>query len=173
MGNTIYLSPSAQENNVGVGDFGTEEYRMNRITDILEAILINEGYIVYRNNPEDSLTQIVEESNEIGPDIHVAIHSNAANGLARGPEIYTNMMGTPGDRLAHYIYNQILEIYPNPELGRGVKYTDSLYEIVQTNAPAVLLEIAFHDNIEDAEFIMQNETQIAEAIARGINQFFG
>ncbi len=168
----IYLSPSAQQNNIGVGDFGSEEYRMNRIADILENILGKKGYRVYRNNPYDTLAQIVEESNRINPNIHVAIHSNAGAETAQGPEIFTNRENTPSDMLANYIYDNILDIYPDREKGRGVKYTTSLYELRETNAPSVLLEVAFHSNEQDAKWIMENEERIAQAIADGIEKFF-
>ena len=49
----IFLSPSTQEFNVGYGDFGTEEYRMNRIADIVEQLLKSQGYTVYRNDPNE------------------------------------------------------------------------------------------------------------------------
>ncbi|MDO4282206.1 MAG: N-acetylmuramoyl-L-alanine amidase [Clostridia bacterium] len=171
---SIYLSPSAQEYNIGFGDYGSEEYRMNRITDILERLLKERGYTVYRNNPENSLAEIVNESNRLNPDIHVAIHSNASGGagIGRGPEIYTNREGTMADTLAHNIYEQIVEIYPEPELGRGVLYTTSLYEVRETLAPTVLLEVAFHDNELDATWIMENEQVIAEAIFKGIDNYF-
>lgn len=170
----IFLSPSAQEYNIGVGDFGSEEYRMNRITDIVEKLLKNQGYTVYRNNPNDTLRQIVAESNRISPNIHVAIHSNASGSGAKGmgPEIYANRPGTPGARLAQDIYDQIIKIYPDPSKGRGVLFTSSLYEIINTLAPAVLLEVAFHDNEEDANWIIQNEDKIAQAIVDGINNYF-
>lgn len=170
----IYLSPSAQEYNIGYGDFGSEEYRMNRIADLVEKMLKNQGYTVYRNNPNEKLSQIVRESNEINPDIHVALHSNASgDGFnAQGPEIFANRPNTPGDRLANLIYNEIMQIYPDPTKGRGVLYTSSLYEIIRTNAPAVLLEVAFHDNPDDAEWIINNESQIAQAIVNGINSYF-
>ena len=144
----IFLSPSAQEYNVGYGDFGTEEYRMNRIADIVERLLKEEGYTVYRNNPNEKLSAAVRKSNEIGPDIHVALHSNASGEgfSAQGPEIFANRPDTSGDRLANAIYEEIMQIYPDPSKGRGVFYTSSLYEIVITNAPAVLLEVAFQDN---------------------------
>ena len=170
----IYLSPSAQEYNIGYGDFGSEEYRMNRIADLVEKMLKNQGYTVYRNNPNEKLSQIVRESNEINPDIHVALHSNASgDGFnAQGPEIFANRPNTPGDRLANLIYNEIMQIYPDPTKGRGVLHTSSLYEIIRTNAPAVLLEVAFHDNPDDAEWIINNESQIAQAIVNGINSYF-
>lgn len=170
----IYLSPSAQEYNIGYGDFGSEEYRMNRIADIVEKLLKEQGYTVYRNNPNERLSQIVRESNEISPDIHVALHSNASGEgfSAQGPEIFVNRPNTPGDRLANQIYNEIMQVYPDPTKGRGVLYTSSLYEIIRTNAPAVLLEVAFHDNPEDAQWIIDNESQIAQAIVSGINSYF-
>lgn len=170
----IYLSPSAQEYNIGYGDFGSEEYRMNRIADIVEKLLNEQGYTVYRNNPNERLSQIVRESNEINPDIHVALHSNASGEgfSAQGPEIFANRPNTPGDRLANQIYNEIMQVYPDPTKGRGVLYTSSLYEIIRTNAPAVLLEVAFHDNPEDAQWIIDNESQIAQAIVSGINSYF-
>lgn len=171
---SVYLSPSIQEWNIGVGDFGTEEQRMNEIADIVERELKNKGYIVYRNRPEQTLKQVVEESNNLNPNIHVAMHSNASgegyNG--KGPEIYTNRADTSGDRLAHYIYNEIEGIYPNPENGKGVLYTDALYEIKNTLSPSVLLEVAFHDNEEDAKWITQNVENIGIAIAKGIDNYF-
>ena len=170
----IYLSPSAQEYNIGYGDFGSEEYRMNRIADIVEKMLKEQGYTVYRNNPNEKLSDVVRRSNEVNPDIHVALHSNASGEgfSAQGPEIFANRPNTPGDRLANLIYNEIMQIYPDPTKGRGVLYTSSLYEIIRTNAPAVLLEVAFHDNPEDAQWIIDNESQIAQAIVSGINSYF-
>lgn len=170
----VFLSPSTQEFNIGYGDFGSEEYRMNRIGDIVERLLKNQGYTVYRNNPNEKLSEAVRKSNEIGPDIHVALHSNASGQgyNAQGPEIFANRPNTPGDKLANAIYDEIISIYPDPDKGRGVLYTSSLYEIIRTTAPAVLLEVAFHDNAEDATWIINNEEQIAEAIVTGINNYF-
>lgn len=170
----IFLSPSAQEYNIGYGDFGSEEYRMNRIADIVERLLKEQGYTVYRNNPNEKLSEAVRKSNEINPDIHVALHSNASGEgfSAQGPEIFSNRPNTPGDRLANLIYNEIMQIYPDSSKGRGVLHTSSLYEIIRTNAPAVLLEVAFHDNPEDAQWIIDNESQIAQAIVNGINSYF-
>lgn len=170
----IFLSPSTQEFNVGYGDFGTEEYRMNRIADIVENLLKNQGYKVYRNEPNEKLSAAVKKSNDIGPDIHVALHSNASGEgyNAQGPEIFANRPNTPGEKLANSIYDEIVNIYPDSSKGRGVLFTSSLYEIIRTNAPAVLLEVAFHDNPEDANWIINNEQEIAEAIVKGINNYF-
>lgn len=170
----IYLSPSLQEWNVGVGKYGTEEERMNQIADVVERELKAKGYDVRRNNPENTLGETVRESNQIGPDIHVALHSNASGPGSKGvgPEIYANRPKTSGDKLANLIYKEVEKIYPNPDNGRGVIYTKSLYEVTKTLAPAVLLEVAFHDNEEDAKWIINNIESIGKAVARGIDNYF-
>ena len=61
--NKVYLSPSRQSNSFGVGDFGSEEYRMNLIADIVERKLLETGeYVVYRNKEnmtkQDTIIQI-------------------------------------------------------------------------------------------------------------------
>lgn len=170
----VYLSPSLQEWNVGIGDYGTEEKRMNQVADVVERELKARGYDVRRNNPENTLAQTVKESNQIGPAVHVAIHSNASgpNTKGKGPEIYANRPDTSGDRVAKSIYDEIEKIYPNPEAGRGVIYTTSLYEVVKTLSPAALLEVAFHDNEEDAKWIIDNIENIGRAIAVGIDNYF-
>lgn len=172
--NSVYLSPSLQEWNIGVDGYGTEEQRMNEIADVVERELKNKGYIIYRNRPEQTLRQVVDESNSLNPDIHVSIHSNAAAtpGMGRGPEIYTNRPNSSGDELANYIYNEIEDIYPNPESGRGIIHTDNLYEIKNTLSTSVLLEVAFHDNEEDAKWIIDNIESIGIAIAKGIDNYF-
>lgn len=125
----VFLSPSAQEYNIGLGNFGSEEYRMNRIADIIEKRLIDDGYVVYRNNPNETLKQIVQQSNKINPDIHVALHSNASgtNIKGQGPEIYANRKNTPGDRLANDIYMNRLYKYILIQKRSGVFYIQNRY----------------------------------------------
>ena len=108
----IFLSPSVQQFNVGYGDYGTEEYRMNRITDYVENLLKQEGYTVYRNDKEDTLKQVVQKSNDVNPAIHVSIHSNASGSpgaQGRGPEIYVRTKGSNADKLAGFIYDNLLD----------------------------------------------------------------
>lgn len=168
----VFLSPSTQDKNIGVNDYGSEEFRMNQIADELQRLLEENNFVVYRNDPEGSVRDSVAMSNSINPDIHVAIHSNASNGAARGPEIYTNRENTAGDRLAKLIYDRILGIYPDQTLGRGVRYTDALYEVINTTSPSVLLEVAFHDNIEDERWIVENIENIAMSIFQAIDEYF-
>ena len=174
----VYLSPSLHEWNVGYGNYGTEEERMNQIADVVDYELKRFGLNVVRNSPSQSLQEVVAESNAVNPKVHVAIHSNAsANGTARGPEVYTHRFGGDGERLARDIYTNLEEISPVDGFGVKEGYTafngKGYYELRRTRAPAVLIEVAFHDNPQDAQFIMDNIYEIGVAIAKGILEYFG
>ena len=47
-----------------------------------------------------------------------------------------------------------------------------LAELVRTTAPAVFIEVAYHDNPQDAEWIENNTPAIADAIVHGIADYF-
>lgn len=168
---SVYLSPSLQEFNRGVGSYGTEEERMNQVADVVENLLKEYGVTVYRNAPSMSLAQAVRDSNSKNPDIHVALHSNASSsGAARGPEVYAYSPSTPGDQLAQLIYDELAALFPTP--GLGVKYSP-LYETRRVKAPTALAEVGFHDNYADAKFIEENVENIGRAVAKAILRYFG
>jgi N-acetylmuramoyl-L-alanine amidase len=174
----VYLSPSTQEKNIGVGSYGTEEYRMNLVADVVEAELSRHGVKVYRNKPEMTLAQVVEDSNKKQPDLHMAIHSDAYNGKARGCTVYCHRFGGVGEKLARNVYSEIEPLTPTAD--RGVREGHShygpgkpLYELAKTTAPAALVEVAFHDNPLDAEWIMMNIEPIGIGIAKGILKTLG
>lgn len=174
----IYLSPSTQESNVGVSPYITEEKEMNLITDLLVPILVNDGrFTVKRNSTSMTPYQSASASNafrlEGGLDtnmIHVAIHSNAGGGI--GSEVFAYGVGTNSERLAKALYDQISPISPNAD--RGVKYKPALIEVGDTvKATAVLIELAFHDNAGEALWMVNNRLAIAQAIYKGICDYYG
>ena len=178
MATDVYLSPSLQEWNVGYGNYGTEEERMNQIADVVQYELERNGLTVARNNPSQTLQEVVAESNAIGPKVHVAIHSNAsASGNARGAEIYVHKFGGDAERLANDIYEYLTAISDVPGLGVKQGYTafngKGYYELRRTKAPAVLIEVDFHDNPAGAQFIIDHIYEIGVAIAKGILKYFG
>lgn len=173
---SIYLSPSTQEKNIGVGEYGTEEKRMNEICFITEKILIQHNIVVYRNKPEMTLQEVVKDSNSKKPNIHFAIHSNSGGGV--GCEVFCHKLGGEGEKLARFIYQQIESLTPWAD--RGIKQGHnfygvgkSIYELAKTKAPAALIEIDFHDNQESANFILKNIQIIGVRIAIGILNYFG
>ena len=156
----VYISPSVQHFNIGQNGYGSEEERMNEVADIVEYELQRHGLTTARNDPSMTLQEVVADSNALNPTVHVAIHSNAADGNARGSEIYTHRFGGEGEILARDIYKYLEDLTPTSDLGvkegRLSFNGKGMYELKNTIAPAVLMEIAFHDNTEDAQFVIDN-----------------
>jgi len=165
----VYISPSSQQDNVGVGNFGTEEIRMNQIADRVETELKRVGITTLRNSPSMDITQMVAASNAFGADVHLAIHSNA--GGATGAEAYYYTGSAAGKKLAQAVYDNIAPMTPTGD--RGVKATTELYEVWATNGIATLVEIAFHDNATDAAFIINNIQELGIEIAKGVCSYLG
>lgn len=164
----IYLSPSVQEGNRGIGDYGTEEKRMNEIADIVQRELSNRNNIeLKRNTPDMDAIQITNDSNNWNADYHCSFHSNAGGG--KGCEIYHYVDGTENLslKIARRVYNKVVAISPND--GRGMKNGMQFFE-VNDNIKAIsfLLEIGFHDNEVDSNFIINEKEKIGKAIAEGI-----
>ncbi len=172
---SIYLSPSLQPYNKYVNG-GDEQYYMNLIADAMEPYLRASGITFSRNTPGTSLGQAIRDSNEGYYDLHLALHSNAAppalSGKIQGTDVYYYPSSSRGKRAAEIIAENFKKIYPDPSKVKTVP-TTTLVEITKTNAPAVLMEIAYHDNVEDAEWIRQNINPIARNIVQSLTQYFG
>lgn len=165
----IYLSPSTQEHNIGCGNYGTEEQRMNEITDVLQMRLQEHGVTVYRNKPDMTLAQITEASDRFEVDYHIAPHSNASGktpGTARGCTVLICAKGGKAEELANNVYTELSAITPTTD--RGVVVDPKLWETKEPKAPAIIIEVDFHDNYEGAAWIIHHTNQIAEAILLGI-----
>ena len=172
----IYLSPSTQEYNPYITGHGSEEYFMNLLADYLEPYLIASGIAFVRNTTDMTAASSIRASNEGNFDLHLALHSNASpeylSGQLQGTDIYYYPRSEQG-RIAAEIFAQNFRlIYPNPALVNTVP-TTSIGEVARTIAPAVLIEVAYHDNWEDALWIENNLPLIASNIAYSLTQFFG
>ena len=171
----IYLSPSTQENNKYVTG-GSEEYYMNLLADELEPYLLANGINFTRNTPDMTAVQVIRQSNAGHYDFHLALHSNASPeviaGQRQGVEAYYYPYSYNGKRMAEIMVDEFRRIYPYEDLVT-IEPTTSLGEVDRTRAPAVLLEIGYHDNPEDAYWITNNLPIIAETIAKGLTEYFG
>ena len=171
----IFLSPSTQHWNLYVNG-GNERHYMNLIADRMEPYLFSSGIFFSRNNPNLDFRAAIIASNAGNYDVHFSIHSNAAGagreGQVRGSEFYYDPNCAPSRRLATICVNNMKYIYPIPERVRIVP-TTTLGEVVNTRAVAVLCEVAYHDNWEDAEWIKNNLTSIAIVLVRALCDYFG
>ena len=176
----VYLSPSNQNNNLGVSEVGytNEEKEMNDLTDYIEKRLKEYGVIVYRNDGYSGINRWTQDSTYLGVDLHLAIHSNASEEhTVYGIETWVNDATSSTYSLAQKIQNGLINIYYNKEdelANRGVKYAQgSLGEVNPLLTPCgILVEVAHHDYKEDAEWIMNNKEHIGNTIADSILEYF-
>ena len=171
----IYLSPSTQEYNPYVNT-GTEESWMNRLADAMEPILNATGIRYDRNTPDMTAASSIAASNAGSYDLHLALHSNASpDGLAgsqRGVIAFYYPGSYWGMRAAQILAEGLKAVYPLPDLVRAEPST-SIGEVRRTRAPAVLLELGFHDNRQDADWIIGNLEAIAANLVRSLAAYFG
>ena len=172
----IYLSPSTQDWNMYVTGSGSEEYNMNRLADALVPYLLSNAIQYRRNTPDMTAASSIREANSGYYDLYLALHSNAAPegryGQARGIVAFYYPGSTQGRRAAELMADSLREIYPLPDRVT-TQATTSLGEVRQSRAPAVLLEIGYHDNRADALWVENNMDAIARQIARALTEFFG
>ena len=161
----VYISPSEQENNrYAFGNY-TEEGVCHRIGNLVQLALdrcgIHSRKAPYGQHMEENIT----ESNLYRPDIHLCIHTNAANGSARGCVVFVSKLDEAHLKYAQPIYQALHALVEGIDFGvRSAAFA----EITQTDATCVYCECEFHDNAARAEWIVNHMREIAEAITKGI-----
>ena len=176
----IYLSPSNQDGNYGVEsvNYTTEKDMMNKLGDVVERVLKENGLVVYRNWPSGDINAWTSISNSVHADFHLAIHSNASGTHeARGIEMFVDNETSKSFSIASNIYANLWQIYPannNENYHRKIKYArGSLGEANDNFLPCgSLIEVAYHDNTEDAAWIVNNLEEIGVNIAKSIINYY-
>ena len=171
----LYLSPSTQEENLYVNG-GTEAQWMNRLADAMEPYLSAAGIRVVRNTPDMSAVSSIRASNAGNYDLHLALHSNAAPegryGQVRGVLVFYYPGSVKGREAAQLIADNLKTVYPLPDKVR-TESTTSIGEVRRVRAPAVFLELGYHDNPDDASWVKQNLDAIARSIVLALTEYFG
>ena len=172
----VFLCPSTQEWNPYADGTGNEEMVMNELAAEMEPYLRSSGIAFVRNDPERNVAGAIADSNAGKFDVHLALHSNAAPeqfaGMLRGIDVYYAPASYDSELLATITANNLQRIYPmeNQVVARP---TNSLGEVLRTKAVAVLAEIGYHDNPEDAAWIRSNLEQIARTLVLSLTDYFG
>ncbi len=120
-----------------------------------------------------SLTARVDLANSWGADIFLSLHTNAAiNENASGCEtlIYS--------KTAEIAFGLATDIAEQLSLvtglrNRGVVERPGLYVLKRTKMPAVLVEMGFITNKEDAELMLYSPGLFATGIYRGVLKYYG
>lgn len=151
-----------------INNLGSEAENMRDIAELMYKELKLVSYIDIEANIAKnglSLSQSVNQSNSRKRHIHFALHSNAGGG--QGTEIYTK---GSNKTFATTMYESFLELGNFKR--RGVKDGTHLYEIKNVKADHVaLIEFAFHDNLKEAKFIIENKALIANQMAKSILKY--
>jgi len=154
---------------------GSEEDWMNRIADAMIPYLTSSGIRYTRNTPAMTAGSSIRQANQGWYDFYLAIHSNAAGtgnyGNVRGIIAFYYPTSSQGQRGAQIFVNNLRNIYPIPDKV-VTRSTTSLGEVRDSKFPAVLLEIGYHDNVEDARWIESNITEIARNLVVSLTDYF-
>lgn len=124
-------------------------------------------------NNSSSLVERVNQANEWGADIFISLHNNAAqNPRATGNEA---LVYGPGATVARNLGENILEqlTLTTGLRNRGIVYRPGLYVLKETEMPAVLVEMGFITNPDDAELLANSPYLFATGIYRGILIYYG
>lgn len=172
----IYLSPSTQDWNAYVTGSGSEEYNMNLLADALVPYLVSNAIQYRRNTPDMTAASSIRQANQGFYDFYLALHSNASGeghyGENRGILAFYYPGSPRGQRAAGFFVDGLKAIYPLPALVR-TEPTTTIGEVRRTRAPAVLLELGFHDNPEDAQWIVTHIDAMAESLVLSLTEYFG
>ncbi len=149
---------------------------MNLVADAMEPYLEASGISFGRNTPDMTAASSIRQGNAGGYDLYLAIHSNASPegmyGRLMGPDVFYYPTSRNGRRFAEIIAENLRNIYPYPELV-DTRATTALGEVRQPTMPSVLVEVAYHDNVDDANWITDNINEIARALAKSVAEYFG
>lgn len=164
----FYLSPSGQKyNKYAYGNY-VEEAVCRTIAELVHAYLQKYGHTSYVASPYNTDAEWKNrcvESDNLNADYHVCIHTNAGGG--HGVRILCNPSRVNEDVMVR-AKDSIMDILPNKfKIGKVVGSTD-LYEINVPSAKTVYYEVAFHDNLEEAKWIVEHIEDIARAIVKGL-----
>ena len=142
----------------GAYGFGLRECDVAKnVADLVVGYLTAAGVEVAGNLQSDSLEEVVD----------------ASNGNARGTEVWYYHRSAYREMLADCIRHQIVDALGTTDRGsKGAKPgINGLYVLNNTGATAVLVELAFIDNEQDAQLLRDKQDEFARAIARGITDY--
>ena len=167
---SIYLDPSVDETNQYVSG-GNEEYYMNLIADAMVPYLEIAGIGFARNNPGDSLLQIIEQSNAGDYNLHLSLRSSPSPTIQQGPIIYYNTVDPESQMAAYDTARNFWSIYPNSNLVNMVP-NSTLSQITLAKAPTVIVDLVNPTNAVDVEWLRNNIYTIARSLVFALTDYF-
>lgn len=133
----------------------------------------HEAQLTRTSDLATSLESRAKFANEWGADVLVSIHCNAATTTsARGFEVWTSPGKTRGDKLSDLIFDIVRDEFPlmqwRCDMSDGDQDKEAkFYVLVRSKMPAVLVEVGFLSNVDDAEDMSKPEWRARMAVAIG------
>ena len=118
------------------------------------------------NSVSESINRRAELSNSWGADLFISIHCNAYDGTAHGTETLIYSSQSKAAEYAQRVQNSIVSKIGT--YNRGGKERSDLGVLRLTACPAILVETAFIDNLDDNWILKTKTEEIAKAIFEGI-----
>ncbi len=170
--------------NAGAEGFGLREQDITYMVGAYLSNILNADprfvAITSRNNPEEilgtdtnsSLRQRVEAANNWPADFFFSIHVNAnVNPNINGTEAYVYSANSSSYYLGERVVAEIVRRLGTKN--NGVFIRPSLYVLRRTQMPAVLVELAYISNYEDAILLANEQYQFAYGIYVGLLNYLG
>ena len=167
----VFINPGHGTSDPGATGFGLYEADIALQVGKLVEKKLKANDIETQLFQSDALSSVPVKANAWGADVFVSIHCNACNGVAKGTETLVYSLGTQGAALADAIQSKI--ILSLGTVDRGLKERQGLCVLRSSDMPAVLIELAFIDELNDNSLLAHKQDQFAQAIADGICGYFG
>lgn len=117
-----------------------------------------------------SLRARVNDANAWGADYFISIHTNASeNPEASGTEAFAYSNPSAAFRLGEDLIEGISEI--TGLRNRGMKVRSGLYVLRKTSMPAVLVELGFITNVNDATLMNEDPNLFARGMYNGVLRY--
>lgn len=172
----IAISPEDRSSNVYHSSalFGgkptNERDQMERYADCLQEELERCGFAVL-NMQYGNMYDRVQDANLENVALYLAPHTNGFDGTVTGCRIHCY----PSDKskaFGRLLVDGVKELYYKDSPAPKIVESTTLYELKAPKAPAVLPEWGFHDNPEDAQWIVDNVPELAIMTAKACCQYF-
>lgn len=170
--------------NAGAEGFGLREQDITYLVGTYLADILNADprftAVTSRKNPEEilgyntnsSLRERVDMAEVWNADYFLSIHVNAnTNSDVNGTEAYVYRADSEAYYLGEEIVKEIVRRLGTKN--NGVFARPSLYVLRRTSMPAVLIELAYISNYEDAMLLSEEPYAFAYAIYEGLLNYFG
>ena len=167
----VFISPSNQTGNTYAGIDMNEAENCFAIAALMADCLSISGFDVLLPESGDSMARAVRLSNEFKPDLHICIHTNAFNGHVSGTRVFTFASSGQAYDCGKVIFDGLCRLIPDGV--NALKQRPGLYELKNTVAPAVYVEVDFHDVPARARWLVENRERIAHNLATSICSYFG